>query len=96
LQGAIAAGERAIDDEIAVDERARTAIAADVDPHLLGDYEARRRRSSSHHGAARLVGETCQACRLTIPATEVDQIRHDDSGRLWYCDNCGAILVVER
>ena len=26
-------------------------------------------------GAARLVGNTCQGCRLTIPATEVDRIR---------------------
>jgi hypothetical protein len=45
-------------------------------------------------GIARLVGNTCQGCRLTIPATEVDRIRKagpDDP--VFQCDNCGAILV---
>jgi predicted nucleic acid-binding Zn-ribbon protein len=42
---------------------------------------------------ARLVGSTCQACRLAIPATEVDRIRHAPDAELYACDNCGAILV---
>ena len=43
---------------------------------LLASYE--RIRSSNHGaGVARLIGNTCQGCRLTIPATEVDRIRHD-------------------
>ncbi len=94
LQDAIASAEREIDAEIAQEQQARDALAADVPSRLLGDYEARRRRSASQQGAARLVGDTCQACRLSIPATEVDQIRHDDTDRVWYCDNCGAILVA--
>jgi predicted nucleic acid-binding Zn-ribbon protein len=94
LQDTISESERAIDGEIADAEKARGALAADVPPRLLADYEARRRRSASQQGAARLLGDTCQACRLSIPATEVDQIRHDDTDRVWYCDNCGAILVA--
>jgi uncharacterized protein len=94
LQETIAAAEREIDAEITQEQDARGALAAEVPERLLSDYEARRRRSASQQGAARLVGNTCQACRLSIPATEVDQIRHDDTDRVWYCDNCGAILVA--
>jgi uncharacterized protein len=94
LQDAIASAEQAIDAEITQENDLRSKLAADVPERLLVDYEARRRRSTTRQGAARLVGDTCQACRLSIPATEVDQIRHDDTDRLWYCDNCGAILVA--
>lgn len=93
LQDAIAAAEVAIDAAIAEEQAARTELARTVPSALLTDYETRRARNRGH-GAARLVGDTCQACRLTVPATEVDQIRHDESGRVWYCDNCGAILVA--
>jgi predicted nucleic acid-binding Zn-ribbon protein len=48
---------------------------------------------SKGQGAARLVGNTCQSCHLTIPATEVDRIRHAPDGIVAYCDNCGAILI---
>jgi predicted nucleic acid-binding Zn-ribbon protein len=41
------------------------------------------------------VGNTCQACRLSIPAIEADGMRHDETDKRYYCDNCGAILVVE-
>ena len=50
----------------------------------------RGRRAS---GVARLVGNTCQGCHLTIPATEVDSIRRAPEGTISYCDNCGCILV---
>jgi uncharacterized protein len=42
---------------------------------------------------ALLIGDTCQGCRLSIPATEVDRIRHDPEAGIASCDNCGAILV---
>ncbi len=93
LQAAIAAAEQAIAGEVEVEERARADAAAAVAAPLLADYDARRKRNRGR-GAALLVGDTCQACRLTIPATEVDEIRHNATGRIWYCDNCGAILIA--
>lgn len=93
LQDTIAATEQSIDASISEERAARAELARPVPAALLADYEARRTRNRGN-GAARLVGDTCQACRLTIPTTEVDQIRHDESGRIWYCDNCGAILVA--
>jgi predicted nucleic acid-binding Zn-ribbon protein len=93
LQAAIVTAEQSIDASIDEEQGARDELAKEVPGPLLVDYDARRRRNRGH-GAARLAGDTCQACRLTIPTTEVDQIRHDESGRIWYCDNCGAILVA--
>ncbi len=93
-QAAIVDGEREVDGLLEAERANRVAAAAIVGTELLQDYESRRTQNRGQ-GAARLIHGTCQACRLTIPATEVDAIRHDDSGRAWYCDNCSAILVVE-
>jgi predicted nucleic acid-binding Zn-ribbon protein len=93
--GAIADGEREVDGLLAEARAARADAAEGLDPALLADYEARAARSPGK-GAARLVGNTCQACHLSIPAIEADRMRHDDSDQRWYCDNCGAILVVDK
>ncbi len=90
---AITAGEADVDALLVTERAARAAVAATFDAAIMADYEARRAHNKGK-GVARLVGDTCQACRLSIPATEVDTIRHDESGRRWYCDNCGAILVA--
>jgi predicted nucleic acid-binding Zn-ribbon protein len=44
-------------------------------------------------GAARLIGGNCQACHLSLPATEVDRIRHMAPDAIARCEHCGAILV---
>jgi hypothetical protein len=91
LEATLAASETEIDAEIAVEEAARAEEAGAVGPELLADFE--RRRSQNHGaGVALLVGSTCQGCRLSIPATEVDRLRQDPEN-VASCDNCGAILV---
>lgn len=92
LQQAIVSEEASIDGALAAEEAERARLAGGVGAPLLADYE-RRRAQNNGHGAALLIGDTCQGCRLSIPSTEVDEIHHDTSGRTWYCDNCGAILV---
>jgi predicted nucleic acid-binding Zn-ribbon protein len=90
-RAALATAEAAVDEEIGAEQRARDDAAAAVgDPAIVADYERRRTQGG---GAARLVGNTCQSCHLTIPATEVDRIRKAPEGTVAYCDNCGAILV---
>ncbi len=85
--------EAALDGEIAQELEARATAAGVIPPDLLAAYE-RIRLSNHGAGAARLVGNTCQGCRLTIPATEVDRIRKaDPESSIFYCDNCGAVLV---
>jgi uncharacterized protein len=92
LETTLAAREREVDAEIAVEDAARAQEAAVVGPALLADFE---RRHNENHGAgvALLIGDTCQGCRLSIPATEVDRIRRGVAGEFASCDNCGAILV---
>ena len=92
LQARIAAAEEEIDGEIGREEAERNSLAAPIVESLLRDYE-RRRAQNRGAGAARLVGTTCQACHLTIPSTEAEQIRRAAGAEIAYCDNCSAILV---
>ncbi len=84
--------EAAIDQGMTEERKERDAIAGELDPSLVGDYERRRARARGV-GVARLVGNTCQGCHLSIPSTEVDSIRRAADGTVSYCDNCGCILV---
>ncbi|HEV7526977.1 MAG TPA: C4-type zinc ribbon domain-containing protein [Acidimicrobiia bacterium] len=92
LGATISETEVEIDDEIARETALRTDLAKPIAETLLRDYE-RRRVQNRGAGAARLVGTTCQACHLTIPSTEAEQIRRGAGNVVAYCDNCSAILV---
>jgi len=92
LRATIAETEKELDDEIARETEARADLAKPIAESLLRDYERRRARNRGA-GAARLVGTTCQACHLTIPSTEAEQIRRGAGNVVSYCDNCSAILV---
>jgi predicted nucleic acid-binding Zn-ribbon protein len=92
LQSRIAAAEHEIDGDIEREEQEREVLAKPIAESLLRDYE-RRRAQNRGAGAARLVGTTCQACHLTIPSTEAEQIRRAAGTEIGYCDNCSAILV---
>jgi predicted nucleic acid-binding Zn-ribbon protein len=92
LRGVIAEAEREIDAEIAQEEAARNREAGTMPSTLVSDYE-RRRTQNRGAGAARLVGDTCQGCHLSIPSTEVERIRRAPDGSVAYCENCGCILV---
>lgn len=92
LRRAIEDTEREIDGDVARVGSARSEAGAAIPAPLLADYERRRARNQGV-GAALLVGDTCQGCRLSIPSTELDEIRHEAGDRIFSCDNCGAILV---
>lgn len=92
LRAALGAREAEIDAEVGAEVGARDEVAAGIDGALLDDYEHVRAKANGV-GAARLVGNTCQGCHLTIPATEVDHIRRGADGQVAHCDNCGCILV---
>jgi len=92
LRATIVETEKELDDEIGRETEARTDLAKPIAESLLRDYE-RRRVQNRGAGAARLVGTTCQACHLTIPSTEAEQIRRGAGNVVSYCDNCAAILV---
>ncbi|HEX5614072.1 MAG TPA: C4-type zinc ribbon domain-containing protein [Acidimicrobiia bacterium] len=88
----LASGEAEIDAEVAREAATRHEHASGVPPEMVADYEQRRVKNRGF-GIARLVGDTCQACHLSIPATEVERIRRTGGDPVASCDNCGAILV---
>jgi predicted nucleic acid-binding Zn-ribbon protein len=91
-RAALEAAEGAIEREMADEQKLRDAVAGALEPKLVAEYERRRGRTQGV-GVARLIGDTCQGCHLSIPATEVDRIRKAPEGTISYCDNCGCILV---
>ncbi|HWE57619.1 MAG TPA: C4-type zinc ribbon domain-containing protein [Acidimicrobiales bacterium] len=69
-------------------ERALAAIPAP----LLATYERLRGRLGGV-GVARLVGNHCDGCHLTLSAVELEQVRHLPDGEVYTCEQCGRILV---
>ncbi len=81
-----------LDAQIDTQVRERTEAAATVPPELLAANH-RRRTKLGGTGAARLVGNSCGGCHLTLPAMEVDRIRKAAPDAVITCDQCGRILV---
>lgn len=92
LRQAVADQTKDIDAELAAELEARTAAAASIPADLLSQYERLRARQGGV-GAARLVNGRCSGCHLTLPATELDRIRHGAADTVVLCDQCGRILV---
>lgn len=92
LAAALGEAEAICDEEMAAEEKARAALASELADGLLDDYEQARKRAGGI-GAARLVGDTCQGCHLSLPATEVVRLRKQTDDVASFCDNCGCILV---
>ncbi len=89
---ALAATESVVDAELDETGRQRSTAADAVAVELLATYDRIRSRLSGV-GAARLVGGRCDGCHLSLPATELDRIRHLPDDALVTCDQCGRILV---
>jgi predicted nucleic acid-binding Zn-ribbon protein len=92
LRAALADAEGMIDREVETEQGARSELASLFTDTLLDEYE-RRRAHNRGSGAARLVGNSCQGCHLSIPSVEAERIRRSPPGTLATCDNCGCILV---
>ena len=92
LRAAAADAEAVIDGELAAEQSERQRVAALVPAELLAEYEQIRGKLGGT-GAARLVGNQCTGCHLSLPATEVERLRHQPDDALEHCDNCGRILV---
>jgi predicted nucleic acid-binding Zn-ribbon protein len=90
--GALAAGESELDAE--EDELAprRAALAGEVPADLLRTYD-RLRAHLDGVAVAPLDGTRCSGCHLTLPATELDALRHAAPGTVVRHEECGRILV---
>jgi len=70
----------------------RTPLAALLPADLAAAYE-RLRRKLGGIGAAKLVDGACSGCHLRLPSRERDLVVHAPPGTVFYCDQCGRILV---
>ncbi len=68
----------------------REALIATLDSGLATAYE---RKASRGVAVGRLVGRECGACRLSITATNLDEIISLPSDEIAECPNCQAYLV---
>jgi predicted nucleic acid-binding Zn-ribbon protein len=84
--------EAEVDVELSEIERRRGEAAANIAAPLLATYDQLRARLGGI-AVSRLVGSHCDGCHLTLPATELDRIRHLPPGELVTCDQCGRILI---
>jgi predicted nucleic acid-binding Zn-ribbon protein len=80
-----------IDDELARLKATRAVQADGLQDALLALYD--RIRSSGKVGAAQLNGSQCQACRLSLDAVALGEIRSAAADQVVRCPECGAVLV---
>jgi uncharacterized protein len=83
-----------IDQELAVEQAAREAVAPQIGEELRGLYDQIRRRQGGV-GAAALLGATCQGCRVSMSAVELAATHKLPAETVKRCENCRRILVVE-
>jgi predicted nucleic acid-binding Zn-ribbon protein len=91
---ALAVAEVGVDEEIARLEEGRAQAAGSVPADLRAVYDRLRARLDGV-AVARLVGNHCDGCHLTLPSMELDRIRHLPDGEVVTCEQCGRILVRE-
>ena len=92
LLGVIAEEEASIDSQLAALQAERASTAEGLPDDLLARYE-RLRAKLGGVAVARLEGDRCLGCHVSLPAVEVDVIRHADPDAVVTHEDCGRILV---
>jgi uncharacterized protein len=82
-----------IDRELQHERAAREAVLPRVGEELRALYDQVRGRQGGV-GAAALVGNTCQGCRVSISPVELAALRKQPADEVKRCENCRRILVV--
>jgi predicted nucleic acid-binding Zn-ribbon protein len=83
-----------IDRELDGERTARDTVTPGVGEQLRDLYDQVRSRQGGV-GAAALVGNTCQGCRVSISPVELAAIRKLPPEEIKRCENCRRILVVQ-
>jgi hypothetical protein len=92
LDAEIATEQARIDAEVAAHGAARSGAVAALPADLVTTYE-RVRAANRGIGIARLEHGTCMACRLKLPAVDLDRIRQAAPDATPQCPECNALLV---
>lgn len=92
LASTITESESAIEEAIIAETAVRDGLAPALPADLAQRYEVLRSRLGGV-GAARLVGDRCDGCHLTLPSVDVERIRHLPPEEFSTCPQCDRILV---
>jgi predicted nucleic acid-binding Zn-ribbon protein len=92
LGATIAGAETEIRTAVVIEEAERKEVAARLPDDLAERYETLRSRLGGV-GAARLVGDHCDGCHLTLSSVEVERIRRLRPEEPATCPECDRILV---
>lgn len=92
LRAAIDEQVHVIDDEIASITVERDAAVAEIPDELLARYDKLRAKLDGV-AVARLEGDRCLGCHVSLPAMEVDAARHAAPDAVVIHEDCGRILV---
>jgi predicted nucleic acid-binding Zn-ribbon protein len=92
LTGAAADSEVELRAAIETETVARAVAAVGLPADLADRYE-RLRAHLGGVGAARLVGDRCDGCHLTLSSVEVERIHHLSADAFASCPQCDRILV---
>lgn len=92
LTAAAAGSEVELQTAIDGEMLARAAAAVGLPAELADRYE-RLRTHLGGIGAARLVGDRCDGCHLTLSSVEVERIHHLSADAFAACPQCDRILV---
>ena len=92
LREEIAEAEAEIDAQVAAVAVKRAEVAAAVAPDLAADYE-RREPAFGASTVVRFDGSNCTGCPSSMPAMEVDRIKHLDGDAPADCQECGRIVL---
>lgn len=93
LRDAIAAEEARTDAELAVLAAERALVAPRIPEPLLAEYETLRAVPRlAGRAAARLRGEICGGCSVSLPITAAARIRREP-GVTAHCPRCGRLLI---
>ena len=92
LRAQIAEEEVEIEADLDRVRKEREALAGQIDPDLLREYDDLRKRLGGI-AIARLVGGSCGGCHLGLSAVEVDRIKKLPPDASAHCEECGRLLA---
>ncbi len=88
-QEKLAAEKETLAGKLADLERNRQTLSSGIDAPAFGAYD--RLRKQKGRAVARVEQGICQGCRISLPSSELQQVR---SGNLVHCSSCGRILYL--
>lgn len=89
---ALTAAEAEIDVDLDEARAKRVTAVVGIPEAMLSNYE-QIRYTHQGVGIARLVGNRCEGCHLTLASADVDRIKHLDPDDVALCEECGRMLV---